>query len=153
VDSKTALALLVLNALFMRSLGVVRKNNSALRISAMRAIGSDVKSTLRVRRIAEVTSAGPRRNNVKHLWATRWFYSERIYCGAQGGCFCYWGQMATKYGLTGTQSGTQFVARVVRRRTSRGTTVEKDATFEDRPSAEQWEASALAAYGPKTGST
>ena len=54
--------------------------------------------------------------------------------------------MATKYGLTVTQSGTQFVARVVRRRTSRGTTVEKEATFEDRPSAEQWGASALAEY-------
>ena len=54
--------------------------------------------------------------------------------------------MAKKYELTVTQSGTQFVARVVRRRTSRGTTVEKEATFEDRPSAEQWGASALAEY-------
>jgi hypothetical protein len=54
--------------------------------------------------------------------------------------------MATKYGVTVTQSGAQFVARVVRRRTSRGTTVEKEATFEDRPSAEQWGASALAEY-------
>jgi hypothetical protein len=43
-----------------------------------------------------------------------------------------------KYGFTVTQSGAQFVARVVRRRTSRGTTVEKEATFEDRPSAEKW---------------
>src|SRR5215469_9317359 len=51
-----------------------------------------------------------------------------------------------KYGFTVTRSGTQFVARVVRRRTSRGTTVEKEATFEDRPSAEQWGASALAEY-------
>src|SRR5215472_9857743 len=51
-----------------------------------------------------------------------------------------------KYGFTVTRSGTQFVARVVRRRTSRGTTVEKEATFDDRPSAEQWGASALAEY-------
>ena len=41
--------------------------------------------------------------------------------------------MATKYGFTVTQSGAQFIARVVRRRTSRGTTV-------------QWGASALAEY-------
>ena len=34
---------------------VVRKNNSALRISTIRAIDSDVKSTLRVGRIADVT--------------------------------------------------------------------------------------------------
>ena len=54
--------------------------------------------------------------------------------------------MAAKYGFTVTQSGTQFVVRVVRGRTSRGTTVEKEATFEDRPSAEQWGASALAEY-------
>ena len=54
--------------------------------------------------------------------------------------------MAEKYGFTVTQSGAQFVARVVRRRTSRGTTVEKEATFQDRPSAEQWGASALAEY-------
>src|SRR5215469_13524966 len=51
-----------------------------------------------------------------------------------------------KYGFTVTRSGTQFVARVVRRRTSRGTTVEKEATFEDRLSPEQWGASALAEY-------
>ena len=51
-----------------------------------------------------------------------------------------------KYGFTVTRSGTQFVARVVRRRTSRGTTVEKEATFDDRPSAEQWGAAALAEY-------
>jgi hypothetical protein len=62
---------------------VVRKNNSALRISTIRAIGSDVKSTLRVGRIAEVTSVDPQGNNVMHLSATRWFYRERIYCGAQ----------------------------------------------------------------------
>src|SRR5215831_1885283 len=59
------------------------KNNSALRISTIRAIGSDVKSTLRVGRFADVTSAEPRRNNVMHLLATRWFYGEWIYCGAQ----------------------------------------------------------------------
>ena len=35
---------------------------------------------------------------------------------------------------------------MVRRRTSRGTTVEKEATFEDPPSAEQWGASALGEY-------
>ena len=35
--------------------GVVRKNNSALRISRIRAIGSDVRSTLRIGRIADVT--------------------------------------------------------------------------------------------------
>jgi hypothetical protein len=63
---------------------VVRKNNSTLRISTIRAIGSDVTSTLRVGRIADVTSADPRGNNVMHLFATRWFYGERIYCGAQG---------------------------------------------------------------------
>ena len=45
---------------------VVRKNNSALRISTIRAIGSDVRSTLRVGRIADVTSAESRRNNVTH---------------------------------------------------------------------------------------
>jgi superfamily II DNA or RNA helicase len=43
---------------------VVRKNNSTLRISIIRAIGSDVTSTLRVGRIADVTSADPRGNNV-----------------------------------------------------------------------------------------
>src|SRR5262249_5019958 len=58
------------------------KNNSALRISTIRAIGSDVKSALRVGRFADVTSAEPRRNNVMHLLATRWFYGEWIYCGA-----------------------------------------------------------------------
>src|SRR5215471_2399018 len=52
----------------------------------------------------------------------------------------------TKYGFTVTESCTQFVARVVWRRTSRSTTVEKEATFDDRPSAEQWGASALAEY-------
>jgi hypothetical protein len=46
---------------------VVRKNNTALRISRIRAIGSDVKSTLRVGRIADVTSADPRGNNVWQL--------------------------------------------------------------------------------------
>jgi len=34
-------------------------------------IGSDVRSTLRVGRIADVTSAQSRRNNVTHLLATR----------------------------------------------------------------------------------
>ena len=34
---------------------VVRKNNSALRISTIRAIGSDVRLTLRIGRIADVT--------------------------------------------------------------------------------------------------
>jgi hypothetical protein len=34
---------------------VDRKNNSALRISTMRAIGSDVRLTLRIGRIADVT--------------------------------------------------------------------------------------------------
>jgi len=34
---------------------VVRKNNSALRISTIWAIGSDVRSTLRIGRIADVT--------------------------------------------------------------------------------------------------
>jgi hypothetical protein len=57
---------------------VVRKNNSALRISTIRALGSDVKSTLRVGRIADVTSADSRGNNVMHLLPTRWFYGERI---------------------------------------------------------------------------
>jgi radical SAM superfamily enzyme YgiQ (UPF0313 family) len=65
---------------------VVRKNNSALRISTIRAIGSDVRLTLRVGRIADVTWAESRRNNVMHLLATRWFYGERIYCGAQRSC-------------------------------------------------------------------
>jgi hypothetical protein len=54
-----------------RNPAVVRKNNSALRISTIRAIGSDVRSTLRVGRIADVTSAESRRNNVTHLLATR----------------------------------------------------------------------------------
>src|SRR5215472_13502818 len=61
---------------------VVRKNNSALRISTIRAIGSDVRLTLRVGRFADVTSAESRRNNVMHSLATRRFYSEPIYCGA-----------------------------------------------------------------------
>jgi hypothetical protein len=34
---------------------VVRKNNSAFEISWIRAIGSDVRSTLRIGRIADVT--------------------------------------------------------------------------------------------------
>ena len=50
---------------------VVRKNNSALRISTIRAIGSDVRLTLRVGRFADVTSAESRRNSVMHLLATR----------------------------------------------------------------------------------
>ena len=69
---------------FVKTLtAVVRKNNSALKISTIRALASEVKSTLRVGRIADVTSADPRGNNVIHLFATRWFYGERIYCGAQ----------------------------------------------------------------------
>jgi hypothetical protein len=62
---------------------VIRKSNSVLRISTISAIDSDVRSTVRVGRIADVTSAESRCNNVMHLLATRWFYSERIYCGAQ----------------------------------------------------------------------
>ena len=51
--------------------GVVRKNNSALRISTIRAMGRNVRLTLRSGRIADVTSAESRRNNVTHLSATR----------------------------------------------------------------------------------
>src|SRR5260370_37897931 len=47
---------------------VVRKNNSALRISTIRAIGSDVKSTLRVGRIADVTSADPEVTTLCICW-------------------------------------------------------------------------------------
>jgi hypothetical protein len=50
---------------------VVRKNNSALRISTIRAMGRNVRLTLRSGRIADVTSAESRRNNVTHLSATR----------------------------------------------------------------------------------
>ena len=49
---------------------VNRKNNSALRISTIRARGSDVRLKLQVGRIADVTSAESRRNNVMHLLAT-----------------------------------------------------------------------------------
>src|SRR5260370_32767431 len=47
---------------------VVRKNNTALRISRIRAIGSDVRLTLRGGRIVDVTSAEARRNNVTYLF-------------------------------------------------------------------------------------
>jgi hypothetical protein len=51
-----------------KDLPVVCKNNSALKISTIRAISSDVRSTLRVGRIADVTSTESRRNNVYYTF-------------------------------------------------------------------------------------
>jgi hypothetical protein len=54
-----------------RATVVVRKNNSALRISTIRVMGRDVRFDVTGRRISDVTSAESRRNNVTHLLATR----------------------------------------------------------------------------------
>lgn len=57
------------------------------------------------------------------------------------------GAKSKKYDRTVTASGGGFVARVVRRRTTRGTTIEREATgFKDRPGAEAWGEKALAEY-------
>lgn len=55
--------------------------------------------------------------------------------------------MSKKFGVTIQQTAEGFAARVVRRRTSRGTTVEREhGGFADRATAEAWGESALADY-------